>query len=244
MMNKKFSTTMILIIMLVTVELAFAGAKIIEVSGSVKVRRGVEESWLPASVGMLLENIDTILTGTDGVVVLETSASRNFKLGNNAVVDISELREITEKELFLFLMSKKVQKIEPRQGKTPLRIGNVSVVHGESKAKLEESTTEFSQSNLWVQEKNGARALFEQEFYTNSIIKYHKIIDNYDAVKDYGEIHFYLGKSFEAMNQTGQAIDAYQEAINRCQKQGCDTDNAKRRLTEARQAIDRLKPKK
>lgn len=243
-MNKKTLVIMTLIILMVGVEFAFAGAKIIRLSGDVKVRRGVEETWQPASIGMLLEDIDTILAGSDGEVILETFDGTTFKLSKNAVLDISDLRKITEKELFLYLMSKKVQRIDPREGKTKLRIGNVSVVHGESKTKPESAISNGLETGFWFQEKNGAKALYEQKFYPNSIIKYHKILDKYDTIEDCGEIHFYLGKSFEALSQSGQAVDAYQEAIHRFQQQKSDNPNAEKWLTEAQQAIERLKPKK
>jgi hypothetical protein len=46
-------------------QLAWAApaVKIISLSGEVKVRRGVEETWHHAAAGMRLEEIDTILTG-------------------------------------------------------------------------------------------------------------------------------------------------------------------------------------
>jgi tetratricopeptide (TPR) repeat protein len=204
----------------------------------------VEESWQPASVDILLEDIDTILTGPDGVVVLQTTEGRSFELGNNSILDISDLRKISEKELFLYLMSKKVQKIEPRNGKTPLRIGKVSVVHGESKVESETVPGSSLKSDFLLQEKNGARALHEQKLYPNSIIKYHKILEKYNTDNVCGEIHFYLGKSLEALNQIGQAIDAYQETINRNQQPGCDNHKAKKWSAEAQLAIEKLKQKK
>ena len=243
-MNKKISIITILIILFIGIELAIAGAKVTKLSGEVNIRRGVEEDWQPASDGILLEDIDTILTGADGVVVLQTNDGIKFELGNNSILDISDLRKISEKELFLYLMSKKVQKIEPRNGKTRLRIGKVSVVHGESKVESENVPGNNSKSDFLIQEKNGARALHEQSLYPNSIIKYHKILEKYDAGKDCGEIHFYLGKSFEALNQIGQAIDAYQEAIDQLQQPGCDNPNAKKWSAEAKQAIEKLKQKK
>jgi len=242
-MRKRLSILTILTILLIGVEVALAGAKVTKISGDVKVRRGVEEDWQPATVGMLLEDIDTILTGPDGVVVLQTTEGNRFELGNNSILDISDLRKISEKELFLYLMSKKVQKIEPRNGKTPLRIGKVSVVHGESKVASENVAGNNSKSDFLIQEKNGARALYEQSLYPNSIIKYIKILDKYDAEEKYGEIHFFLGKSFEALNQIGQAIDAYQETINRSQQTGCEDPNAEKWSVEAQQAIEKLKQK-
>ena len=58
-MNKKNSIMTMLMILFVGIELAIGGAKVTKLSGDVKVRRGVEEDWQPASVGILLEDIDT-----------------------------------------------------------------------------------------------------------------------------------------------------------------------------------------
>ena len=246
-MNKKFLMMTFLMMLFIGIEIAMAGAKVIKISGDVKVRRGVEEDWQPASVGMLLEDIDTILTGSDGVVILQTMQTtdgNNFELGNNSILDISDLRKITEKELFLYLMSKKVQKIEPRNGKTRLRIGKVSVVHGESKVESEKIPDSNLKFGFLLQEKNGARALHEQKLYPNSIIKYHKILEKYNAAKNCGEIHFYLGKSFEALNQIGQAIDAYQQTIYLQQQPGCDNSKTKTWSAEAKKAVVKLKQKK
>lgn len=240
-MNKKISITTILIVLFAGVELALAGARIIKISGEVKVRRGVEENWQPAQVGMLLEDIDTILTGFNSMVILQLSDGSHFELGNNSILDISDLRKISEQELFLYLMSQKIQRIEPREGKTRLRIGNVSVVHGESKAEAENPSVGKGKSALLVQEKNGALALYDQKFYPNSIIKFYKLIDKYNQIKDCGEIYLYLGRSFEAVNHVGQAIDAYQMVVNQQEEQNCNDNNSQKWLNEARQAIDRLK---
>ena len=243
MSRKKIILMCVLFTFIIGAQVVFADATIRSVAGEVKIRRGVEETWQPAAVGMVLKDMDTILTGRDGIVSLSFSANRTFRLGNNSMLDIVELREISEKELFLFLMSRKVEKIEPGPGKTRLRIGNVSVVHGEAKAKPGAANENFDSANFLIQEKNGARALFEQELYPNAIIKYHKILGKYNQVNDCGEIYFYLGKAFEAMSQPGQAIDAFEEAIDQSQDQGCNSANSIKRVSEAGRAIKRLRSK-
>jgi len=220
-------------------ESAFAASsvKIISISGEVKVRRGVEESWQRAAAGMSLEEIDTILTGEASTVTLETQEGETFRLGSYAILDIADLRKITEREMFLYLMSQKVNQIPARPEKAKLRVGNVSAIHGESKAGAARNRSERDESQNWKQETNGARALYEQRYYPNAIVKLHKVLVKYPNREDCGEIHFYLGKSFEALKEPGQAAEAYKAALERL----CDHDLSQRHAQEARQALERLK---
>ncbi len=214
-----------------------SAVKIISLSGEVKVRRGVEETWHLAAAGMRLEEIDTILTGEASAVILETLDGATFRLNNYAILDIADLRKITEREMFLYLMSNKVNQIPARQEKTRLRIGNVSAVHGEPKAGSSHRAAEKDESQSWIQETNGAKALYEQQYYTNAVVKLHKILAKYPNLEDCGEVHFYLGKTFGALSKPGQAGEAYKVALER----PCDDDTSKQRADEARRAIERLK---
>jgi tetratricopeptide (TPR) repeat protein len=235
-MLKRIQFSFLLLAAMAQFASAAPAAKIISLSGEVKIRRDVEETWHHAAVGMRLEELDTILTGEASAVVLETPDGATFRLSSYAILDIADLRKITEREMFLLLMSNKVNQIPAREEKTRLRIGNVSVIHGESKAASSRRPAE-DESQIWVQESNGAKALYDQRYYTNAILKLHKILAKYPNLEDCGEIHFYLGKAFEALNKPGQAGDAYKMALERL----CDDDVSKQRANEARLAIERLK---
>ncbi len=189
--------------------------QILSISGDIKVRYGLEEEWHSAATGMILKDIDTILSGENAEVVIKTGEQKTFILGANAILDIADLRMIEEKELFLYLMSKKVNKIKPPGKNTRLRVGNVSVVHGTLNNPADSSTVDTAHvAGLALLEKNGALALQMQKYYTNSIIKWHKIIHKYGSKINSGEIYFYIAKGFEAINKTGQAIDAYEKSLN------------------------------
>lgn len=231
----------LLVILLLLYQSVFASqqVKIVTIKGEVKVRRGVEEIWQPAELGMLLEEIDTIQTGEKSEVTLKIEPGKNFKLNSSAQIDISDLREVSQKEMQLYLMTKKISKIKPRKQRTPLRVGNVSVVHG-LKAEDAEPAEKNKNKKAWRKETNGAKALFDFQYYTNTVIKLNKILAKYSPQNDCGEIHFFLGKSFEALNKNGQAIDAFEVVLNNYQKQSCK-DEAKSRYNYARQAIKRLK---
>jgi len=228
---------LILFALFISVNTSTAGitVEVTQISGDVKIRRGVEETWQKATTGMILEEIDTILTGESGSVILKTPSGDKFTLGSFAILDISDLRNISEKELFLFLMSNKIKNIEPGDQKSRLRIGNVSVVHGESKAGMEETPTHPKTTDR-TKEINGAKALYNQNYFPNTIVKLNKIMKKFSSPEDCGEMHFYLGKSFEAINQNGQAIDSYQIVID----QHCDNPLSNGWANEAQQAIKRL----
>jgi len=217
-------------------------AKIAKMSGEVKVRRGLDESWGEAHIGMLLDDIDTILTGERSEVVLKLHSGETFRLQSNAVIDIGDLRKITERELFLFLMSQKMDKIKPGDEKAKLRITNVSVVRAENKAEAKRAENNTaSDDRLWQQETNGARAMYSQEFYPNAIMKLHKIIRKNPNLEKCSEIFFYLAKSYEEIDEPGRALEAYRIVIANAESDACEAKHRAEMITDATRAIKKLK---
>ena len=218
-----------------------ADVKIRSFKGDEKVRKGLEEAWRPVGTSILLEDIDSILTGEVSEVVLVIDGERLFTLGGNSILDISDLRKITERELFLYLMSQKLKNIERPAGESKLRIENISVVRAERKSVETEADDEAAASDVWRYEVNGARALYEQAYYPNAIVKLHKILERYATADDGGEIHFYLGRSFEAIDEPGRAIDAYQHVLEHAKTSSVDSSRVKQYVSAASEAIQRLK---
>lgn len=226
----------ILIIQTVSAEISI---KIISTKGEALVRFGLEEDWKIAVSGINLKEIDTILTGEGGEIVLQFKGEKKFILGSNSILDIGDLREIQEKELFLFLMSKKVEKIEHRNGKTKLRIGNVSSVYGEDKSKSD--TTKLKNVDYSKKEINGAIALFIQQYYTNTLYKLHNLVDKYKSKINIGKINFYIAKAFEALDKNGQAMDSYQRVIDNLEASDSLSKEISYYLNESKIALQKLK---
>lgn len=216
----------------------FSTVKIVSVTGQVKVREGLDENWIPAREGMQLKIVDTILSESEARAVIDIPGKGRFVIGGNTLLDIGDLREISEKEMFLFLMSQKVKKMSPSDGKTELKIGNVSVVHGEDRGKTDATTTDQRKNLRREQEKNGAEALYSHHYFTNAVVKLTNIILRYPGINDCGEVYFFLGKAFEALNKIGQAMDAYRQVLN---QKDCNSASARKWSAEAQQALERLK---
>jgi hypothetical protein len=219
-MNNK---VMIILVLLLTTSVQYSfsySVKIIEVSGQVHFRQGVEETWQTAKPGILLEDIDSIISEKDGKAILETAEGRRFKLGPNSQIDIADLRRLSNEELFLHLMKEKLKKIGSRPEKTPLRVGTVSAVHGSSQdtsKNIPATENEIDPEPII----NGIRALFTQDYYPNTILKIHRFLNLYQAPSDCGELYYYLGYSFEELHQPGQAIEAYRSSIQAGQSAEC-----------------------
>jgi tetratricopeptide (TPR) repeat protein len=227
-------------LLLVSPLLAEPTVRIVKLHGDVRVRRGLEEAWSPAGVGMPLKPLDTIFSGEASEVVLALEDQSRFILGGNAVLDIGDLRRITERQLFLFLMSQKVSRIAAPDSASAIHITNVSVVRGSQKQIQAEPSLQVDTQG-WIREKNGARALLEADYYTNAIVKFYKIMQRYPAVRDKGEIHWYLGQAFEALKETGRAVDAYQTALEQVNDSSLASQPAAERKTLIEAALRRLK---
>jgi len=238
---KKTLYTLLSFLLLNQFVLAEISVKIVATSGEAKIRFGMEEEWQKAAIGLDLKEIDTILTGENGEIVLQFKGGKKFILGSNSILDIGDLREIEEKELFLFLMSKKVENIQPNKEKTKLRIGDVSVVHGESKAKTDTTLSKKNEMSQADKEINGALALYVQEYYTNTLYKLHNLINKYKSKVNMGKVHFYIAKAFEALDNKGQTMDAYQNVIDYFENMDSLNHDNQKYLIESKNAIEILK---
>ncbi|MFQ5632238.1 MAG: tol-pal system YbgF family protein, partial [bacterium] len=123
-----------------------------------------------------------------------------------------------------------------------LRITNVSVVRAENKAASTKSGNNTASDNrLWLQETNGARAMYFQEFYPNAIMKLHKIIRKNPNLEQCSEIFYYLAKSYEEIDEPGRALEAYRIVIANAENDACEAEHRAEMIADASRAIKRLK---
>ncbi len=233
-----YKLNILLALLFVVVPLsASASTTLVKASGDVRLRRGLDESWQQARVGTELEAIDTILC-LEGTAVLNLDNGTTFTLGSHSMLDIGDLKTITRQQLFLYLMSLKIEQLPDRSAQPPVRLGKVSVVHG---AHADESAAADSTWQIRAgQECNGAEALFSNGLYANAIVKWYKIRQRYPQPYDCGEIESRIARGFEELKETGRAIDAWQRAGELAE--GCDDPQSSRRAETARQHIDMLMP--
>ena len=209
-----------------------------KIEGDIRIRRGLEEIWSAARIGLILKPMDTILSGEASEVILILEDSSRFRLGGNAILDISDLRRISERQLFLYLMSQKVENLSVPDSSSRIHITNVSVVRGTQKMLKEQAAKPTGNMDL-IRETNGAKALFNAGYYTNAIIKFYQILERYPSMDDPAELYFIIGQSFEALKENGRAFDAYQNALKRLEDS--KSSHAIERRNKIQDALNRLK---
>jgi hypothetical protein len=238
----KSMCAILLVLLLSGLSAAQPAAHIVSLQGSVQIRRGLDEAWQLAAAGMPLEVIDTILTGERSQVILKTADGASLKLGANIILDIADVRRLSEQEMFLWLMSQKIDQLPPRQEKTPLRFGQITSVHGEEKGR--QTPASGDRFPRWRAQVNGALALLENDYRTNAVVTCHKILRRFPEQPDCGEVHFYLGSALESLSQNGQAVEAYQTAHERMQAGGCTDPAVSNRRQAIADALERLRSEK
>jgi hypothetical protein len=121
-----------------------------------------------------------------------------------------------------------------------VRVGNVSIVHGDSKQVDKPVESAEVQEDWYPFEMNGAMALFDHQYYPNTIIKCMKIQNKYEPGRDAGKIDYLIARSFEGINDSAQARDAYQKAIDEYNQFKDPSVKEQSWVADARQALQRL----
>jgi tetratricopeptide (TPR) repeat protein len=215
-----------------------APAQILQIKGDVQIRRGLDEDWSFAKAGDDLEEMDSIMTGPESGATLQLADGTQFRLAALTMIDIADLRRLSQQEMFLYIMSQKVDKLARPPAGSKLEIGSVSVVHGENKSS---SPKPPAAARLAEKEFNGARALQQQQFYTNAIVKYYKLRKLYGTLSECGVLQYEMGYCFEQIQQPGQALDCYLDSRAILQNNPCHLADAPERLAYMEAALARLK---
>jgi hypothetical protein len=106
--------------------------------GDVSVRQGVTEVWTRAAVGDVLRPDDTMKTGPKGSAVLIVSMGngtfKRITLPPEVIVDMSDIRELSQDELMLKLTMEKVRSSPYEWKNEDLQVPNAAVIHGTDKS--------------------------------------------------------------------------------------------------------------
>ena len=180
--------------------------------GEVAVRHGVTEVWTNVAVGDVLRPDDTMKTGKKGTAVLtapvgSTGSVKRITLPPEVIVDLSDVRELTQEELMLKLTMERVRASSYQWKSDELHIPNAAVVHGEDRSGGAPLADNDPQSGMlqW----NGARVLFDNGFYSTCALKAMELFRLYPSVGAKLENHLMAAEALEKASLRGEALSEY-----------------------------------
>ena len=206
-------------------------------TGTVRVRRGVEETWMDAKQGMPLYRVDTIETGKSSEVILKTEGAERFVLPEEAMLEISALEPMTKERLFLFLMSQKVARMDA--GKEPIRLRNGSVPRGAMPANGPKSPKETDPKKRDLKRFHGAKALFDNGYVTNAAAAFRNLLDaaGSERASWQDRAQWAMAESFRTLEWFGKAREAYVELMA-AYPESALCEAARKRIAELEKKLD------
>jgi hypothetical protein len=200
-------------VLLLALEARAGDVVVRKVQGEVTVRHGVTETWTTIAAGDVLRPDDTMRTGKRGGAVIVTSsagatgaAQKTITVPSEVIVDISDIRELSQEELMLKLTMEKVRASSYQWKNDELHIPNSAAVHGADRSPDASAVTDPSTG---VFQMNGARLLFNNGFYATCALKGLEVLRQYPALGAGFENHFLVAQALEKANLRGEALSAY-----------------------------------
>ncbi|MGB5872646.1 MAG: hypothetical protein WBG01_17625 [Bacteroidota bacterium] len=180
--------------------------------GEVRVRHGVTEHWSEVAVGDVLRPNDSVRTGKSGSTILElapngSGRAQSVSLPPEVILDVSDMRTLTQEELMLKLTMEKVRSSSYQWKSDELRMPNAAVVHGQesgAEEELKENDRETGRFQL-----NGARVLYKNGFYSTCILRAMEVFRHYPSMAESFTNRLMVAEALVESNLRGEALAEY-----------------------------------
>jgi hypothetical protein len=204
---KGFRTFIAIGLTLLLASSAFGAEKILmqRAQGEVTMRVGVAESWTTVQAGDELKANATVKTGKQSSALI-VAATKRITVPPEVMLDISDIRELTQEELMLKLTMEKVRATSYKWKEDEMRISNTTAPHGEAKDKrqaLVESNPEIGAMQI-----KGARVLIENAFFSTGALKAMDVLRRYPTLANF-ENRLLVAQALEKANLKGEALNEY-----------------------------------
>ncbi len=206
---KGLRTLLALLLTALLTSLAWGGEQITlqKAQGEVLIRPGVAETWMNARAGELLSPDATIKTGKQSTAVIVLPASnKKIALPPEVIVDISDIRELTQEELMLKLTMERVRASSYEWKKKEMEIPGTTAFRGEERERsggLSDGDLEEGRFQL-----NGTRVLYNNGFYSTSALKAMDVLRRYPPLAHF-ENRLLIAEALEKSNLKGEALNEY-----------------------------------
>jgi hypothetical protein len=181
------------------------------VKGTVEVRHGVSEAWVRLNAGVSLGPECTVKTEKHSSLTIQVE-DRKVVVRERTMMDLADLREMSQEELLLKLAEADVRVAPSRDELDDTPIPNTTVVHGRNMAVPE--ITASNQNDIREMEVRGTKLLYNYGFYPTCILKAKQTMLYYPELKSRFEFRSMIGHALEKMGLKGEALSEYVSITN------------------------------
>jgi hypothetical protein len=175
--------------------------------GDVSVRHGVAEAWTRVAVGDVLKPDDTMKTGKKGSAVLSVNPAKRIMLPAEVIVDVSDMRDLSQEELMLKLTMEKVRASSSEWKRDEMNIPDIRIAHGPDRTPKEPLTPNHVEQGRF--EWNGTKVLFENGYYSTSALKAMDVLRRYPSLGEKFENRLLVAEALERASLRGEALSEY-----------------------------------
>jgi hypothetical protein len=176
--------------------------------GKAKVRHGVLEIWTTVSVGDTLKPEDTILTEGGSTMVIIKPTGTRYSIPEASMLDIADLRNLTQDELLLRLAMENIKSVPVQQRPNDITVPNTTIVHGDDISKDAEAL-KLPRTEVGSLQMHGVEVLYDNLFYASGILKSKALMRLFPEARDEFVFRFQLAKAFEQVNLYDEALTEY-----------------------------------
>jgi hypothetical protein len=184
--------------------------QVVKTSGEVSVRQGVTEVWTRVAVGDVLRPDDSMKTGPKGSALLavrmDAGTVKRITLPPEVIVDLSDIRDLTQEELLLKLTMEKVRSSPYEWKGEKDGNANASVIHGSNRAALSSAENDPAVGTMQLR---GTRVLYENGFYSTSALRAMEVFRLYPSLGREFSNRLLLAEALESAKLRGESLNEY-----------------------------------
>jgi len=187
--------------------LAHTGIKVIAAKGNVYVRHNVEEQWVPVSVGDVLKPEDSMRLDQKSTATIVIDGNKKLTLPELVIVDLSDLRMLTQEDLLLKLAMEHIRSIPIDKRDNEFKITRTTSVHSPSKENKPVRIT--VKRELGELQLNGTKVLYDNGFYATCVLRAKEVFRLFPDLSKRFDGRLLIGTALEMLKLNGEAFGEY-----------------------------------
>ncbi len=200
---KKIITVSVLIFVITA--LSFAQFKVLTTKGNVKVRYGVSEEWKQLNKGDQINWADAVQTSLNSLVVIQIENQKKIVLNEKTIVEIADLRHLSQEELLLKLAMERILSVPPQERDNNLIPARATIIHGEKKSKMQPPIS----TDIALMQLSGAKLLYDNYFYGTCAIRIKEVLRLNLSMSNFIDYKLMMAVSLEKSNLLEEALNEY-----------------------------------